>query len=289
MIGRMLAAGLAGLLLLSTTATARAEEPAPLWRLVAVSQLIVVGTPQPDPAQLSSTTSAFVPLPVEDVTVLQGVAHDPLVILHYSADVPYAPSDAAVLAAQGRPTVLFLLDADTGEGPKTYFAQGPASLHDADGGFAAATKAEIAWQAAYLRGWKADETVPHSAEVRRLIEELKAIKARTDFDREAMERQDDVFRRLEALGPDAVPAIVMLMDDRTPLLFHRLSLLNQSPDAFERARHYGPELVVDALSAILNQITGESFGFIYNGGSEAERVHDVNGWRIYLGRDLPRS
>jgi hypothetical protein len=47
-------------------------------------------------------------------------------------------------------------------------------------------------------------------------------------------------------------------------------------------RHYGPEKVVDALAAILNQITGQDFGFIYNGATDSERTETIQGWRDFL-------
>jgi hypothetical protein len=71
------------------------------------------------------------------------------------------------------------------------------------------------------------------------------------------------FADLEALGCQAIPAIIKHMDDRRRLPNPRVSLRNKSPQAFEGLRHYGPQEVVDALAAILNQITGQDFGFIY--------------------------
>ncbi|MEJ0070737.1 MAG: hypothetical protein WDO24_20665 [Pseudomonadota bacterium] len=82
-------------------------------------------------------------------------------------------------------------------------------------------------------------------------------------------------------APKPVPAIVTLMDDRKPLPVPAISLANSFPGAFEGIRHYGPKLMVDALAAVLNQITGRNFGFIYNGASEEERRSAVDGWRHY--------
>src|SRR5436190_16352537 len=62
------------------------------------------------------------------------------------------------------------------------------------------------------------------------------------------------FADLEALGCPAVPAIIKRMNDGRELPDHHISLRNKSPQAFESMRHYGPEKVVDALAAILNQI-----------------------------------
>ena len=72
------------------------------------------------------------------------------------------------------------------------------------------------------------------------------------------------------------------MDDRRPLPDPRISLRNKSPDAFEGIRHYGPKQVVDALAAILNQVTGQHFGFIENGATDEERTRTIQGWRKFL-------
>src|SRR5262249_52475565 len=69
------------------------------------------------------------------------------------------------------------------------------------------------------------------------------------------------FADLEALGCPAVPFIIQRMDDRRKLTDPTISLENP-PNAFEGLRHYNPEEVVDALAAILNQLTGQNFGFI---------------------------
>jgi TonB family protein len=94
--------------------------------------------------------------------------------------------------------------------------------------------------------------------------------------------EQDAFDDLESMGCAAVPAIIRRMDDRRNLPEPRISLVNKAPDAFEARRFYGPEKVVDALAAILNQITGHDFGFIYNGGTESERRSTVNRWRAFL-------
>ena len=94
--------------------------------------------------------------------------------------------------------------------------------------------------------------------------------------------EQQAFADLESLGCPAVPAIIERMDDRRKLSDPRISLRNKSPDAFEGLRHYGQEKIVDALAAILNQITGKNFGFIYNGATDAERDKTVRGWRDFL-------
>jgi hypothetical protein len=95
--------------------------------------------------------------------------------------------------------------------------------------------------------------------------------------------QNNSFERLEEMGMDGVPYIILLLDNFRLLPIKSITLRNYSANAFEGYRHYGPELVIDALTAILNQITGESFGNIENGeATQEERTLVLNGWRIYL-------
>jgi len=100
--------------------------------------------------------------------------------------------------------------------------------------------------------------------------------------------EQKAFADLEALGCAAVPAIIERMDDRRSLPDRRISLRNKSPQAFEGIRHYGPEEVVDALAAILDQVTGQDFGFIFNGATDQERSKTVAGWRSFL-KSTPAS
>jgi hypothetical protein len=99
------------------------------------------------------------------------------------------------------------------------------------------------------------------------------------------------FADVEALGCAAVPAIIERMDDRRDLPDQHISLRNKSPDAWEAMRHYGVEKAVDALNAILNQMTGESFGWVDTNKDErtknAERAKLVRGWRDWLKRTPP--
>ncbi len=96
------------------------------------------------------------------------------------------------------------------------------------------------------------------------------------------EKQEEAFKELEALGREAVPPIIMLMDDRRQLPKNVIYLRN--PPGFEEIdRFYGVELVVDALEKILKQITDEGFGDVLgHGSSEDARQRAVEHWRIYL-------
>lgn len=96
------------------------------------------------------------------------------------------------------------------------------------------------------------------------------------------ETQAAAIRGLTALGFDAVPAMIALMDDPRRLPKREIVLQNHSSGRFEDVRRYSPEIVTDAMAAILNHVTGEDFGSIYNGATERERREAVDGWRVYL-------
>jgi hypothetical protein len=99
------------------------------------------------------------------------------------------------------------------------------------------------------------------------------------------------FADLEALGCSAVPAIIVRMDDRRELPDKNISLRNKSRDAWENMRFYRVGRVVDALDAILNQMTAESFGYIDVDKDEptkdAERTKVVRGWLDWLAKTPP--
>lgn len=87
----------------------------------------------------------------------------------------------------------------------------------------------------------------------------KAVSGQVDKLTKTPEGQEVALRELEAMGDAAVPFIVGHLGDTRPLAEPRMSLVNHAADAFEGLRHYSPKSVHDALSALLNQITVESF------------------------------
>lgn len=124
-----------------------------------------------------------------------------------------------------------------------------------------------------------------SAAVRRLSTEEIDHKVASLIERMLNEKtEQEAFEDLEGMGCAAVPAIIQRMDDRRRLPDPSIALMNKAPDAFEAKRFYGPEQVVDALAAILNQVTGRHFGFIYSGATSSERTNTVKGWREFLDR-----
>lgn len=262
-------------------ASVQCPADAKLAALLAASDLVLLGemdVPKQrlaDEARKPSPEYLDIPLQVE--SAVKGGSVGSVTVRFYPQDAAYKPSNEAVLRLAGEPAMLFLMRVD--EGPVGLYFAGytPDALKRATDLTVAAARAEAARQARIVASWRADTTLPRFAEVRALIARLGRVSG---------DQQQRVFDRLEALGEAAVPAIVAQMDDRRALRTQAISLVNHAPDAFEAMRHYGPEQVVDGLDAVLNQITGESFGSIVNGGSDRQRAATVAGWRIYAA-DLP--
>ena len=101
--------------------------------------------------------------------------------------------------------------------------------------------------------------------------------------------EQQAFDGLEALGPNAVPYIVGHLGDLRSLPDHAMSLSNSSPAAFEGLRHYAPATVHDALSVILNQLTGQSFEFVYNGATASQRKSNRVQWQAWCTKSYPEK
>ena len=101
--------------------------------------------------------------------------------------------------------------------------------------------------------------------------------------------EDQAFIELESLGDGSVPYLIGHLGDERELPNKEISFSNNAPDAFEGIRHYGPKVVHDALAAVLNQITGKSFGFVYNGSTQAEREADRKQWQDWCAKAYPEK
>lgn len=251
-----------------------------LANLIAASDLVLVGRMEIPRKRLAEEMQKpspdYLDIPVRIDRVLKGSDLGSATVRFYPKDAPYQPSGKAVLDMDGAQAVLFLTRVD--EGPVgLYFAgYSPGALKSATEDTIGVARTEASRQEQIARSWRLATTLPRFGEVRGLIARLGHVSG---------DEQQRVFDRLEALGNEAVPAIIAQMDDRRPLRTQHIALVNDSPDAFEGVRHYGPKQVVDGLAAVLNQITGASFGEIANGGSDRKRDATVAGWRVY-GADL---
>jgi hypothetical protein len=247
-----------------------------LASLIAGSDYVVIASMQLGArlAGASQLTPQYVELPIEVISNIKGELPEASSVRYFNQERPYQPSIAALTGLENEQAILFLTRVDDSPSAAGLYFAGYSSsaLLPASQTSVAATRAETMRQRHLLQSWRPNSRLPAYSKVRELIAKLGNVSGND---------QQHVFDRLEALGLDAVPAIVAQMDDRRRLRTRAISLANRSADAFEGTRHYGPELVVDGLAAILNQITGAGFGAIYNGGSARERDAAVTGWRIY--------
>ncbi len=102
-------------------------------------------------------------------------------------------------------------------------------------------------------------------------------------------RQDNALKELQTLGNQAVPYVVGHLNDMRPLAKGKISLANRASNAFEGLRHYSPDTVHDALSAVLNQETGENFVFVYNGATPQEREDNRRKWVDWCRIEFPEQ
>lgn len=249
---------------------------AKLANLIAASEIVLIGKMDVPLQRLMDgarkPSPDYLDIPIQVESVVKGAGMVSATVRFYPQDAAYKPSNSNIITLADKPAILFLTRVD--EGPVgLYFAGNtPDALMPATETTTAATRIETARQARITASWRADTALPRFAEVRALISRLGRVSG---------DEQQRVFNQLEALGEEGVPAIIAQMDDRRPLRTQAISLVNHAPDAFEGMRHYGPEQVVDGLDAVLNQITGENFGSIVNGGSDREREAAIAGWRVY--------
>jgi hypothetical protein len=98
----------------------------------------------------------------------------------------------------------------------------------------------------------------------------------------SLETQDQAFRKLEALGTAGVPYMIGHLGDVRPLpRGSHISLENKAINAIEGIRHYRPKTIHDALAAILNQVTGQSFEWVYSGAQSDVRESNIVKWRSW--------
>ena len=272
------------LFLLSASAPAEEIAEQELWKLVAQSHIIIVGTPSVPADQIEESERSgehrYIDVPVRVKNCLKGdPCPETIVVRYFTRPAWYNPAPRTLVESSGNQSVLFLTQVDTQTItglPEIYFAgHTPKAIQPSSEelirqvGVEALAQKQIIDQ--FARNFRPEDEPSH-VKVRSLIE--ATLHRRTE---------KRAFAQLEALGEAAVPAMIMFMDDRRELPLKEISLRN-GPGGFEPFRHYGPKVVVDAIAAILNQITQEDFGTIVNGGSERERKAMIDGWRVYLHR-----
>lgn len=263
----------------ATSGAARGEV-SPLdysWQLIAQSRFIVIGVTRPPEGSYPGQGDApWIEVPVTDIQALKGTPPAPL-ILNQMNFAPGILNTIMPWEFAGQRALLFIGD-QTGDPPRVMLTHMEAML-PAEPKVVEAVTREVAAQAAYLAAWKPDVRGPHYGQVKEIVDWLAALSPR---DPDVAARQAAGFIELEALGEGAASAIVAQMDDRRPLAVARLSLGATRTGARERSHQ--PTLMIDALAAMLEQITGQRFGAPYDDGRESQRRLALDGWRLYVGR-----
>lgn len=281
-----------------------------IWRLVANSQYIVIGTLHSPTEEIlacaKSKDHKYVDIRVDVEKCLKSVSERNIQVSYYTKPKPWSPHPEKVMKFDNKKAILFMKRLNGGPPIRYFFASryGNKLLQVFDVATVAAIKKEIAEQARIIQSF--NKLFPPGQEqlysrVKTIIDDIvdsemsrppKRKEDGSDWNEKEWadgpgwqkqeEKQEDGFLKLEKLGWGAVPSIIMLMDDRRPLPIRCIDLRNP-PWFFEGYRSYGPELAVDALHCILEQIADETHGHgIHSGGSEKQRRDTVNAWKIYL-------
>lgn len=124
-----------------------------------------------------------------------------------------------------------------------------------------------------------DDAVPFAAEVAALLELIAE-----DPDEEALG-----FAKLLKLGPLAIPAIVRHLDDARPLKNREIILTRNRPDAREPLIRFHPNTMGDALMPVLQQMSGQNFGYSDHLMGDDRRQSAIAGWRIFAQYVLAES
>lgn len=97
------------------------------------------------------------------------------------------------------------------------------------------------------------------------------------------------FDTLQMLGDASVPYVVGNLGDVQGVPEGGFLIRNRSAGAFEQVRHFSPETVHDGLAAILSQMTGQSFIFVYNGSTPADRHQNRLMWVDWCQVEYPNQ
>jgi hypothetical protein len=105
--------------------------------------------------------------------------------------------------------------------------------------------------------------------------------------------EPEAFLRLESYGENGVPYLVQHLGDMRPLGDKTMTLKNivivDSKKTEQGMRTYSPEVVHDAMAALLSQITGKNFEFVYNGADAPTRTANRKDWQDWCVKTYPEK
>lgn len=227
--------------------------------------------------RIASGDHEYVELQLASDEVLKGTVDPVFKIRWYTRQEDYSPSIADIRRLNGKKVLVFLVRVDDGHPINGIYFAGytPAALADADRDFVSRVRDEVATQRKLLAEFSSrfsPASEPLFGKIKALVDALTVENT-----------ESEAFEKLMQLGPEAAPALIMLMDDRRDLPRQHISL-KAPPGNFESIIHYGPKKVVDALGIVLPGLTHRNFVSTHNGGTEEQRQAAVDGWRIYLSK-----
>lgn len=155
--------------------------------------------------------------------------------------------------------------------PKGYHLE---ALYPSTPEMVATIRAQIKDQSTYLAAFDARfqrENVPLYDRVKTLIADL--------LDRQ---KATSAFQQLHDLGNAAVPAMILLLDDRRQLPSATLEYNSQ-----HATLQCAPRTVLEALAMVLGNITGEHYNESITGGDEVLCRKLIKYWRLYLIHSKP--
>ena len=205
-----------------------------LWKLVARSHVIVDGVPDVPLDEIEKANHSgkhdYINVAIHVTKCIKGDdCPQTIVVRYFTRPAPYSPSGQILAELNGQKSVFFLSKVDV-SAPGFYFVQRPTAIQPFSQEFIDRLSTEVSAQRKiinqFVRYFR-PESEPVYAKVRALIE--RTLNPRTE---------EKAFAELEAMGQSAVPAMIMLMDDRRKLPVQHIALRNTSPD-FEAFRFAG--------------------------------------------------
>jgi hypothetical protein len=255
------------------------------WMLVAQADYIVRGRVDCAPIDVENAKPEPVTVGLSVLELIRGDA-PPGGALHVQhvpggGDCHEDGLDRHALARLCRAPVVAFIGSSAEDSGELHFLQSARAVQPDSPVLVRWAREEIAQQESLAASVERSLAIAEQPEEARVVALIERLRDASSWEARETATYPLPLAELEVLGERAVPAIVKHLDDRRPLGGGGIDF---RPQGVEGSRHYGPKAVVDALAALLDQIVGESFAQIHNGGREAARAKEVRGWRIWLAR-----
>jgi hypothetical protein len=272
----------AAMLLLCTTSALASPSRKPVsadWELIARSDVIAVAKLNvplnPLDASLAQKQYDYINLEVNMKQSIKGTPHQAELIRYYTEPSRWQPQASLLKKYNGKEVIVFLVHIDNPSVAGNYFAGAtPFAIIPFNAKVLSGISKEVKQQRKIVNQFDSEklmivQTTTSKARIRKLFDGLT-------------EKQTQVaaWEQLLKLPRQDAPLIIKVMNDQRFLAKDYAYV--PTTLGFEATAQYGPKRVVEAASLLVSYLTKtSSFRTIYNGGSERERLADVNGWRVW--------